>query len=231
MSFVFLHTEKVVEGSVQHGLLLYPSAEGRFRSDEDKNKYAALFQANAPPCPYFGAGKRFGPTEFSNTELREAALEHMKRCFSPPKDIASFWDKDEDAHRHLKFPLIAPSAEPRGETPLETAVRSVWECSGIKLKTLTDVGEWQGKHVFTSRVFLDTAKWEWMNHQAERLTLTDWGVCPHDSLLDDLGVPKLVVQSYCRTHGGPRFVTNIDDHLVDETTLELFHQLDIGYGV
>ena len=70
-----------------------------------------------------------------------------------------------------------------------------------------------------------------MNHQAEKMTLTDWGVCPHFGILEELGVPAIVLDAYCRTHGGPRFVTNLNDHTVDNVSREVFLHFYTADGV
>ena len=75
----------------------------------------------------------------------------------------------------------------------------------------------------------ERAAWEWMGHQAERLTLTDWGKCPHSGVLDFLGVSRKVKNSYCETFGGPKLVTDLADHLVEKPTSSTFAELGITY--
>ena len=234
MAFIFIHTCKNVGGVSKDGILLYPSDMGRFKTEQDKKEYADLFTGTAPTAPYAGAGKRFGPTTFSTEELCTAKLEHMKQHFSLPKDSKTFWTADDAAHAKMIFPLVAPNTSTRDdETITESAIRCVWQMTGIKLKEhdLKEIGiSGEGHKVFSTFVDLDTAKWEWMNHMAEKLTLTDWSVCPHVSLLDELGVPRLIRDSYCKTHGGPKFITDVSDRL-DETTKAIIENLDILNGV
>lgn len=214
MIAVVLYTKKEAE----HGLLLYPCARGQFRSDKDAKEYASLFTGESPPHPYAGAGKRFGPNTFSDAELKEAKMQHMRENYSLPKDVNTFWKKDADVQAKLLFPLCTPTATILEHEDAHTAaVRALWEFTGVKEKQLEFVkgGDVQ---IFKVHVDLDKAKWEWMSHQAERLTLTDWSVCPYDNLLDELGVPKVVHQSYCQTHGGPRFVTDLEKHVVEDAT-------------
>lgn len=233
MAYTFIHTCKNIDGVSKDGILLYPSDAGRFKSDQDKQDYANLFTNTAVPAPYAGAGKRFGPTTFSTEELRTAKLEHMKQYFSLPKDIETFWDADDVAHSKMMFPLVTPhTLVKHGESIRESAVRSVWQMTGVKLKPheLKEIGLFNGHNVFSVFVDLDTAKWEWMNHMAEKLTLTDWTVCPHASLLDELGIPRLIRESYCKTHGGPKFVTIMSDR-VEDVTKQVAENLGVLNGV
>ena len=218
MAYTVLTSEKIVNGKVQKGILLYPSNRGRFRSSEDATAFQSLFSGVAPRTPYTGAGKRFGPESFSDTELRNCILEHMEKYYSRPKDINSYWDADSDAHHKMIFPLVTPNAEILDEDPKQSALRGIWECSGVKVKAVKYVTTQDGLKIFTAHIPLDQAKWSWMDHQAERLTLTDWGACSYANLLDELGIPKIVLHSYCRTHGGPRFVSNVEDHTIEEST-------------
>ena len=218
MIAVLLYTKKDAET----GWLLYPTAKGKFRTEEKRQAYASLFADKAPPMPYAGAGRRFGPSTFSEAELRDAKLEHMKSHYSLPKDVSSFWEKDELAQSDLVYPLCTPTTTiMEHEDAHDAAVRALWEFTGLKEKQVEFVRD-EGVKVFRVNVSIDKAKWEWMNHQAERRTLTDWDICAHDTLLDELGMPKVVYQSYCQTHGGPRFVTDLDKHIVDESTKILF---------
>ena len=66
-------------------------------------------------------------------------------------------------------------------------------------------------HVFHVNVSIDRAKWEWMNHMAEKRTLTDWDVSPYKGVLGQLGIPDLIHNAYCRTHGGPRFIGSMEN--------------------
>lgn len=231
MAFVIVHAEKVEDGTVKKGILLYPSCQGQFRSEEKQTKFSALFQDTAPKLPFAGAGKRFGPETFTDEEKHTCILEYLKKEYSLPKDVDSYWEKDEAMHNDLVFPLMCPWSDIRVEHPKEAAMRGLWQCTGLKVPHLTYIGCLNDKHVYSTTVYVDHAKWEWMNHQAERRTLTDWDVCSHFKLLDELGVPGIVLESYCRTHGGPRFVTDIHDHLVDDTTKELLLHFFTPTGV
>lgn len=230
MIAVVLYTKKVVEGVSTPGVLLYPSSQGQFKSKEEEASFAALFTGNAPSAPYAGAGKRFGNSLFSEAELREAKLEHMERNFSKPKNIATFWEADEKAQTRLAFPLCTPvtTIMPH-ENAKSAAGRVLWEFTGIKTKDI----EFEKKHdhvsIFKTFITIDAAKWEWMTHQAERMTLTDWDVCPHMTLLTELGVPSVVYQSYCQTHGGPRFVVDTKDHRVHADTMNILNAVDMVY--
>ncbi len=219
MSYVVVHAEGMKDGET--GFLLYPSSSGCFREDTLKADFTALFQGDAPDLPFGNAGKRFGPESFTDIEMKRCMLEHLKKKYSLPKDADTYWLKDEVMHNDLIFPLITPYAEKREENPEQTAVRGLWECTGLRVPTLEYLGQFRDKHVFSTHICIDDAKWQWMNHQGEKLTLTDWGVCPHFDLLDELGVSRIVFDSYCRTHGGPRFITDINDHLVEGTTREI----------
>ena len=149
-------------------------------------------------------------------------MQHMRENYSLPKDVNTFWEKDADVQGKLLFPLCTPTATILEHEDAHTAaVRALWEFTGLKEKQVEFVRD-EGVKVFRVSVSIDKAKWEWMNHQAERRTLTDWDICAHDTLLDELGMPKVVYQSYCQTHGGPRFVTDLDKHIVDESTKILF---------
>lgn len=230
MIAVVLCTEKVIKGVATPGLLLYPSDSGKFRTEEDEGAFAALFEGPAPPAPYAGAGKRFGNSTFSDAEIKEAKLEHMKTYYSLPKHEESFWDADEKAQSQLVFPLCIPKTiiMPH-ENAKAAAVRALWEFTGMKTKNVEFVKEHNGVSIFKFRVDLDMAKWEWMDHQAERMTLTDWNICPHKTLLSELGVPTVVYQSYCQTHGGPRFVTDIRGDNIHMDTRDILQAVDMVY--
>ena len=90
-------------------------------------------------------------------------------------------------------------------------------------------GRGHNTEVYELWVSMDRANWEWMGHQAERLTLTDWGKCPHSGVLDFLGVSRKVKDSYCETFGGPKLVTDISEHEVETPTIYSFEQLGITY--
>ena len=59
---------------------------------------------------------------------------------------------------------------------------------------------------------------DWLCHQAERQTLTDRYALTQGFHL--LGVDDVVKSSYCTTHSGPVFVTEINDR-VDPVTLDI----------
>lgn len=231
MSFVIIHAEKVNNGKVESGILLYPSCTGRFRTEAKRREFAALFQDKAPEVPFAGVGKKFGPETFTEEEKKTYILEYLKKHYSMPKDVNTYWPKDELMQNDLVFPLICPYSEVREEDPKDAAIRGLWECTGLKVPNLKYLGSFNDKHAYSTSIYIDHAKWEWMNHQAEKMTLTDWGVCPHFELLQELGVSSVVFDSYCKTHGGPRFVTNINNHLVDETTKEVFLHFYTSNGV
>lgn len=221
MAFVIVHTERVHNNKVEKGFLLYPSCEGMFRTEEKKNEFHALFRGEPPQTPFAGVGTKFGPETFTEHEKRDCILEYLKKNFSMPEDINNYWLKDDVMHNDLTFPLLCPSSQIRDEDPKHAALRGLWECTGVKVKDLDYLGRCDDKHVYSTHIYVDHAKWEWMNHQAEKVTLTDWGVCPHFGVLEELGVPTIVLHAYCRTHGGPRFVTNLNDHLIDNISRDV----------
>ena len=229
---VFIHAKKVIDGKIETGILLYPGDYGSFKADGDKEAFKELFTGDAPPVPYGGIGKRFGPEEFGISEVRDAVKEHMKKYYSLPKDEDAYWQQDADFHNNLVFhPSVVHQKQRDYEDPDKCAIRAVWECTGIKLdpkelhymkthgsfmqKPITqhEFPHYQQLHIYRVSVSLDRAKWEWMNHQAERMTLTDWETSPYPKVLGELPVPvpNIVYNSYCRTHGGPRFVKNASD--------------------
>lgn len=210
---VFLRASKVVEGKLVSGILLYPTSTGSFKTDEDKAAFCDLFEAEAPPLPYGGVGKRFGPETFALTEVQSAVKEHMKKQFSLPKDETSYWELDGHMHDNLVFdPSVVNGEIDISETPVQAALRCLWEWSGIKAdpKELVPAGVITGIHVFHLNISIDRAKYDWITHQAEKRTLTDWDVSPYMDLLSELGIPDVVYRAYCRTHGGPRFVCSAE---------------------
>ena len=168
----------------------------------------------------------------------------MKKSFSLPKDPSTYWEKDKEIHSRLVFPASVVYASQRDlESPVECSMRAVWEATGIKLdpkelkllKTLPNMCERRSgenrfdttlktMHVYQISVSIGRAKWDWMTHQAERLTLTDWGACPYSGVLDELGVPTSVKTCYCSTHGGPRFFSSMED-INDEYTKAIMNKL------
>lgn len=230
---VFIHSHRVTEGGLQHGLLLYPGDRGVFKSEEAEQKYQDLFVDNAPFLPYAEVGKKYAHTIFTEEERRGAILNHMKNKGWVPKEVnENFWRGDQEAQDSLVFPLGAVREKiEAGETPIQCAVRGVWEETGMKVDPgeLKYKGRVRNTEVYELWTSLDRAKWEWMGHQAERLTLTDWGKCPHSGVLDFLGVSRKVKNSYCETFGGPKLVTDLADHLVEKPTSSTFHELGITY--
>jgi hypothetical protein len=224
---VFIHAKKVLDGNIEPGILLYPGDYGCFKTDEDKEAFKNLFTGDAPPVPYGGVGSRYGPEEYAVSDVRAAVKEHMKMFYSLPKDEDAYWQADADFHNNLVFhPSVVHQKLRDHEDPSKCALRAVWECTGIKLdpKELHyikshgsfmqkptaqhNISDNQQLHVFQISVSLDRAKYQWMDHQAERMTLTDWETSPYPKVLRELPitVPSIVYDSYCRTHGGPRFV-------------------------
>lgn len=223
---VFIRSHEVTKsGVLRKGVLMYPGDRGQFKTPEDRQKYEDLFEGKAPFLPYHGVGKRYAETVFTEEELRQAKLEHMQRKFSKPKSVdEEFWRAEEAAFDSLVFPIaMVRGGIEEGEDALSCAVREVWEETGLRVdpKELKVVGETRGTTVYVMSVSMDRAKWEWMNHQAERRTLTDWEKCPHSGVLDNLGVSRKVKSAYCETQGGPILVSNVDDHNVEAATLSI----------
>jgi len=179
--------------------------------------------------------------------VQEAILEHMKKNFSLPKDLSTYWEKDKDIHSRLVFPAsVVYGEEHNSESAVECSIRTVWEATGIKVdpeelkplnqlrlparKTVLKVTDNPDSimHVYQVSVSIARAKWDWMSHQAERLTLTDWRECPYSGVLDELGVPTIVKTSYCSTHGGPRFISSMAD-IKDEYTKGILNELKINF--
>lgn len=230
---VFIHSHRVTKGVLQYGLLLYPGDRGVFKTEEAKQKYQDLFVDNAPFLPYAEVGKKYAETTFTKDERRDAILKHMNSKGWVPKEVnEDFWRGDQEAQDNLLFPLGAVREKiEAGETPIQCAVRGVWEETGMKVDPgeLKYKGRVRNTEVYEMWTSMDRAKWEWMGHQAERLTLTDWGKCPHSGVLDFLGVSRKVKNSYCETFGGPKLVTDLTDHLVEKPTSSTFHELGITY--
>lgn len=230
---VFIHSHRVKDGVISHGLLMYPGDRGQFKTDEDKEEYQKLFHSDAPFLPYAEVGNKYAESQFTDEEKRAAILKHMKSKGWIPKVVnEEFWAADQKAQDSLVFPIgaVREKIEP-GETAIQCAVRGVWEETGMKVDPgeLKYKGRVRNTEVYELWTSYDRAAWEWMGHQAERLTLTDWGKCPHTGVLDFLGVSRKVKNSYCETFGGPKLVTNVDDHLIETPTLSTFHKLNITY--
>lgn len=230
---VFIHSHRVKEGKIVRGLLLYPGDRGQFKTEEAKLQYQALFKDKAPFLPYAEVGKKYAQTTFTEEERREAILKHMQSKGWEPKEVnEEFWSKDKEAQDNLVFPLGAVREKIEdGETAVQCAIRGVWEETGMKVDPgeLRYRGRVHNTEVYEMWTSMDRAVWEWMGHQAERLTLTDWGNCPHSGVLDFLGVSRKVKNSYCETFGGPKLVANVEDHLIEKPTLSTFRELGITY--
>ncbi len=230
---VFIHSHRLKDGALKYGLLLYPGDRGKFKTEESKQRYADLFTGAAPFLPYAEVGNRYANTQFTDTEKQAAILKHMKSKGWEPKEAnEAFWAADRAAQDSLVFPLGAVRERiEEGETPLQCAVRGVWEETGMKVdpQELKYKGRVRNTEVYELWTSYERAAWEWMGHQAERLTLTDWGKCPHSGVLDFLGVSRKVKNSYCETFGGPKLVTDLADHLVEKPTSSTFHELGITY--
>ena len=223
---VFIHSHRVKEGKIVHGLLLYPGDRGQFKTEEAKLQYQALFKDKAPFLPYAEVGKKYAQTTFTEEERREAILKHMQSKGWEPKEVnEEFWSKDKEAQDNLVFPLGAVREKIEdGETAVQCAIRGVWEETGMKVDPgeLRYRGRVHNTEVYEMWTSMDRAVWEW-------LTLTDWGNCPHSGVLDFLGVSRKVKNSYCETFGGPKLVANVEDHLIEKPTLSTFRELGITY--
>ena len=230
---VFIHSHRVKNGKLEHGLVLYPGDRGKFKSEAAKQKYTSLFKGKAPFLPYAEVGKRYGETTFTEEERRSAILQHMQSKGWEPKEVnEAFWEGDQEAQDNLVFPLGAVRERiHKMETAVQCAIRGVWEETGMKVdpEELKYKGRVHNTEVFELWVSMDRANWEWMGHQAERLTLTDWGKCPHSGVLDFLGVSRKVKDAYCETFGGPKLVTDMTEHEVEPPTIYSFEQLGITY--
>ena len=226
---IFLHAPKVVDGKLVEGMLMYPTCFGTFKTQEDQEAFSALFEGQPPAVPYGGIGKKYGPQKFYLTEVQTAVLQHMKTHFSAPKDKEAYWELDGNMHDNLVFhPSVIYGIADVTESIEEAAIRSVWEWTGMRLDAkelirgsgvdsmimpqpaVPQDPEELPVHVFHVQVSIDRAKWEWMNHMAEKRTLTDWDVSPYKGVLAELGVPDLIHNAYCKTHGGPRFISSVD---------------------
>jgi len=228
---IFLHAPKVVEGNLVEGMLMYPTNYGSFKSAEDKEAFSALFEGTAPPVPYGGIGKKYGPEKFALKEVQSAVLQHMKKHFSVPKDADAYWELDGQMHDNLVFhPSVMYGFIDPSESDDEAAIRTIWEWTGMRVDPKELVrganieslcvpmtvetnlpGEELPVLVYHVNVSIDRAKWEWMNHMAEKRTLTDWDVSPYKSVLAELGIPDVIHNAYCKTHGGPRFIASMAD--------------------
>ena len=227
---IFMHAPKVVEGELVQGMLMYPSTLGCFKSVEDRDAFANLFEGNAPPVPYGGIGKKYGPETFALKEVQSAVVEHMKKHFSLPKDEDAYWAIDGEMHDNLVFhaSVVNGTILPH-ESDIECAIRTMWEWTGMKIdpKELVracrvesmaaslnpeiEASEMMSVDVFHVYTSLDRAKYDWITHQAERRTLTDTEVTPYAGVLAELGIPHVVHTAYCKTHGGPRFMASESD--------------------
>ena len=226
---IFLHAPKVVEDKVVDGMLMYPTSYGSFKSAEDKEAFSALFEGTAPPVPYGDVGKRYGPENFKLAEVQSAVLQHMKRHYSVPKDAAAYWEQDGEMHKNLVFhPSALYGDVSMSESDDEAAIRIIWEWTGLRvdrkelvrgrgIESLCLPASVDGYMeplpvlVYHVNVSIDRAKWEWISHQTEKRTLTDWHVSPYKDVLAELGIPYVIHNAYCKTHGGPRFIASMND--------------------
>ena len=226
---IFLHAPKVLDGKLVEGLLMYPTCFGTFKNEEHQQAFSALFQGEAPKVPYGGIGKEYGSERFALKEVQGAVLAHMGKNFSLPKDEEAYWELDGKMHDNMVFhSSVIYGTVDASETHEEAAIRSVWEWTGMRLdaKELVNAVPVQSMHlpataegevpdelpvfIFHAKVSIDRAKWEWMNHMAEKRTLTDWHVSPYKGVLAELGIPDIIHNAYCKTHGGPRFISSVD---------------------
>jgi len=227
---IFMHASKVVDGKLVKGMLMYPTNFGSFKTEEDRQTFSDLYEGKPPPVPYGGVGKKYGPEKFALKEVRTSVVAHMNKHFSLPKDEDAYWQTDGNMHDNLVFHAsVLNGIVHESESSLQAAMRTVWEWTGIRadskellvganVKPLyqpataeSEVSEEVPVQVYHFRVSLDRAKWEWMSHQAEKRTLTDWDVSPYKGVLEELGIPDIIHSAYCKTHGGPRFIASMDD--------------------
>ena len=123
---VFIHSHKVKDGKLEHGLVLYPGDRGKFKTEAAKQKYASLFKDKAPFLPYAEVGKRHGETQFTEAERRHAILQHMQSKGWEPKEVnEAFWQGDQEAQDNLVFPLGAARERIH---KMETAVQCAVSC-------------------------------------------------------------------------------------------------------
>lgn len=230
---IILRSHVVKNKKIKKGIIMYPGDRGVFKSEEAKKRYQNLFKGKSPFLPYHGVGKRYGEMKFSEEEIREAKLEHMRVKFSEPKIVnEAFWKEDERAFNQLTFPMgIVRGGIEGNETPLNCAIRELWEESGIRAdpKELKPIGLARNTQVYEMHVSMDRAKWDWMTHQAERLTLTDWDKCPHSGVLDYLGVTRKVKSAYCETHKGPILVSSLKENEVEKATKSILAACNISF--
>lgn len=232
---VFVHATKLVGNKPKDGLLLYPTNVGCFSSSKDREAFANLFEGTPPALPYGGIGKRYGPESFALKEVQNGVLEHMKKNFSLPKNPDTYWAIDGEMHEKLVFhaSVVHGKIFPT-ESNLECAVRTIWEWTGIQAdvqelvrfgSVQTDTHESGDKltDVYHLKTSLDRAKFEWITHQAERLTLTDMEATPYPAVLAEIGVPEIVHSAYCKTQGGPRFIASMED-VKDDFTKRLMEK-------
>ena len=234
---IFLHASKVVDSKLVDGMLMYPTCNGSFKTDADKEMYYSLFEGDAPPLPYGGIGKKYGPEKFALKEVQSAVLQHMEKQFSLPKNKAEYWELDGYIHENLVFhPAVVSDTMHFSENPLECAKRALWQWTGMRAESeelkkgaivSVDAGV-APVHVFHMKTSIDRAKWEWMNHMTEKRTLTDTEVTPYRGVLAELGIPEIIYNAYCKTHGGPRFIACATD-VKDAKTLEIINSANINF--
>ena len=243
---IFLHAPKVVEGKLVDGMLMYPTNYGSFKSAEDKEAFSSLFEGTAPPVPYGDVGKKYGPEKFKLAEVQSAVLQHMAQHYSVPKDPAAYWELDGHMHKNLVFhPSVLYGDVLINEGADKAAIRTLWEWTGLRvdLKELVRGGGVESLcppasvdgsaeplpvHVYHVNVSIDRAKYDWISHQGEKRTLTDWDVSPYKDVLAELGIPDVIYKAYCKTHGGPRFIASMDD-VKDPFTQRLMAEAGIAF--
>jgi len=243
---IFLHAPKVVDGKLVDGMLMYPTNYGSFKSAEDEEAFSALFEGSVPPVPYGDVGKRYGPEKFALAEVQSAVLQHMKKHYSAPKDPAAYWELDGEMHKNLVFhPSVLYGDVSMDESDDEAAIRTIWEWTGLRVDhkelvrgrgieslcppaTVDACVEEAPVRVYHVNVSIDRAKYDWISHQAEKRTLTDWHISPYKDVLADLGIPHVIHNAYCKTHGGPRFIASMGD-VKDPFTQRLMAEAGVGF--
>jgi hypothetical protein len=244
---VFLHASKVVDSKIVEGMLMYPTSFGYFKSEKDREAFTDLFEGQAPPVPYGGIGKRYGKENFTLKEVQSAVLHHMKKNFSAPKDEDTYWELDGHMHDNLVFhPAAMYGIVAMEESDDEAAIRTIWEYTGMRVDRKELV---RGKNVedflspttvsrvhqmelpvlvYHVNVSIYRAKYDWITHQTEKRTLTDWDVSPYKEILGDLRISEIIHNAYCKTTGGPRFVSSLEE-VKDTFTQRLMAKAGVGF--
>ena len=223
----------------KRGVMMYPVDTGTFNSEEDQREYEDLFVDKAPKIPYSGVGCRYAEKRFDTEQLREAKLEHMNTQGIVPKETSEqFWAKDDLALNKITFSVSAPVGGRETfyeitESPLECARRILWQYGGTRIiddEEFILVGYYTAEEktlaVYAVRISYEKLMDDWICHQSERQTLTDWTKCPHTEILNLLGIDDVVKASYCTTHSGPVFVTELNKR-IDPVTLDIMKKCPI----